>query len=201
MKYREHTTNEVTAGQLAEATAITVHKRFKGYVEREDLEQECWVWYLAHKEQADAWLTAGTPGKVRGRMFRAAQKAARRMKAGSSYQPEDEAFYSTRAILSLLPEALDPQSTPGQGASDTGRVSGASKDGYDDWQVTMADIRSAFAKLPPLDQEVLILHCRDGYSPDELGMAYKLDTETVYKRIGRALRRMRGHLGGVNPWT
>lgn len=193
-------TIQQTVAHLAKSAAEAVHKRFRDHIELDDLVQECWVWYVSHQDQADAWITGGTPGRLRSRMFRAAQKAARRQKAAAGYSTEDEVFYSTRGLLELLPEALDPEAVPSQTMSEAGRVSGASKVGYDEWHATIADVRAAFGKLSTVDQEILTLHCRWGYSPDALGVHYGIPTDVAYKRIGRAVRRMRGRLGGPNPW-
>ena len=86
---------------LAPSVAGTIYRRYKNYVERDDIKQECLAWAITrnsyiteqmsepnderrkHNEQRIAW-----------QMRRVAERYARKEKAAKSgYQSNDEAYY------------------------------------------------------------------------------------------------------------
>ena len=100
-----------TIYELAHSVAGTIYRRYKNYVERDDIKQEILAWsltrnvYLAlelseldtdkrkHNEQRIAW-----------QMRRVAERYARKEKASKSgYQISDEAYYESATVGQLLP--------------------------------------------------------------------------------------------------
>lgn len=192
-----------TSLDLAEVEAcineavLPVARQYRRHVSRDDLAQECWMWVYERQSTVAGMLVDKRPA-LRLRLRRVAERLARREKAAQSgYGPDDEVFYSLQALRTILPDALDPTATPSQQAQEV-RVA-SSRDGYGGWEAGVADVRGAVARLSAEDVTLLMLHYRVGLSPDELGARYGITTDAVYSRLGRTLRRLQRHLGGVSP--
>lgn len=175
-----------------------IHRRYRRYVSRDDLMQELWLYVHEHPDAVARLLTSGRGFLVR-RLRTAAERYARKEKAaGAGYSPEDEAFYSLRALRELMPDALDSGAVPSQQVQEV-RVA-TSKGGYGDYEAGLVDVRRAVAQLPDDERHLLKMHYRYGYSPDRLGTYYSISTDAVYARLARVMRRVQRHLGGPNPY-
>jgi hypothetical protein len=102
---------------IAPGVARAIHSRYKAYVEREDVVQECLSWALTrHSWIAEQLLEATDPDKrkhaesrIAWQMRRAAERYSRREKATKSgYQITDEATTKATRLVScclmLLPQ-------------------------------------------------------------------------------------------------
>ena len=96
---------------IVPSVANVVLRRFRGWVDREDLMQECYAWATAKNKQLTELLNEpnaieriANEKRTAYQMRRVAERYARREKATKSgYQTSDEAFYETTTIAQLLP--------------------------------------------------------------------------------------------------
>ena len=99
---------------LVPAVANSIARRFKGWVERDDVKQELYLWVLGRQSQYLDQLNEENKEKreynvsrLAFQMRRIAEKYARREKARKAgYQTTDEAFYDTATIAQLMPHIL-----------------------------------------------------------------------------------------------
>lgn len=165
--------------------AGTIWRRYRRWVEREDVEMELWAWVCGHQDktrelaQHESWLLR--------RLRTIAERYARREKAQrSGYHPDDEVFYSQWHILQLLPEALNPAATPPQAAMNDVTVTGGGASTFSDWEACIADLRAALGKLSSGDVALL--------------RRLVADRTTISEQATRsALWTLQRHLGGPHP--
>ncbi len=99
---------------IASSVTTTICRRFRGYVDREDIVQECYSWYLSRTEHLDTLLNEENTvqrvineKRLAWQMRRHCERYARKEKAiRSGYKPGDEAFYDTVVIAQLLPHVI-----------------------------------------------------------------------------------------------
>ena len=199
---------------LIKITSAFIYRRFNGYVERNDLEQELRVYIVQRPklvESLDASYevskeeTKWVARRLMARFRRHIEKYSRKEKASKlGYSTGDEFFYDTITLASLLPVALQFES---QGAVLIDRVDDGSprkppvpSEGGNVLGMVI-DIRSAFELLD--DEQRLILTSRYGASPmilSEIATEMGYSDSTVDRKIQKALRKMIDHLGGPTPW-
>lgn len=134
--------------------AGTIWRRYRRWVEREDVEMELWAWVYGHPDKTndlaehESWLLR--------RLRTVAERFARKEKAQrSGYHPDDEVWYSQWHVVELLPDALNPAATPPQSPMDELAVTGGGGGKYSDWEASMADLRGALAKMCSTDVAAL----------------------------------------------
>ncbi len=96
---------------LVPAVANSIARRFKGWVERDDLKQELYLWaigrqgqYLDQLNEENKEKREHSERRIAFQMRRIAEKYARREKARKAgYKVGDEAFYDTTLIAQLIP--------------------------------------------------------------------------------------------------
>lgn len=199
---------------LIKITSAFIYRRFNGYVERNDLEQELRVYIVQRPklvESLDASYevskeeTKWVARRLMARFRRHIEKYSRKEKASKlGYSTGDEFFYDTITLASLLPVALQFES---QGAVLIDRVDDGSprkppvpSEGGNVLGMVI-DIRSAFELLD--EEQQLILTSRYGASPmilSEIATEMGYSDSTVDRKIQKALRKMIDHLGGPTPW-
>ena len=199
---------------LIKITSAFIYRRFNGYVERNDLEQELRVYIVQRPklvESLDASYevskeeTKWVARRLMARFRRHIEKYSRKEKASKlGYSTGDEFFYDTITLASLLPVALQFES---QGAVLIDRVDDGSprkppvpSEGGNVLGMVI-DIRSAFELLD--DEQQLILTNRYGASPmilSDIAAEMGYSDSTVDRKIQKALRKMIDHLGGPTPW-
>lgn len=199
---------------LIKITSAFIYRRFNGYVERNDLEQELRVYIVQRPklvESLDASYevskeeTKWVARRLMARFRRHIEKYSRKEKASKlGYSTGDEFFYDTITLASLLPVALQFES---QGAVLIDRVDDGSprkppvpSEGGNVLGMVI-DIRSAFELLD--DEQQLILTSRYGASPmilSDIATEMGYSDSTVDRKIQKALRKMIDHLGGPTPW-
>lgn len=199
---------------LISISSSVVHRRFAGYVDRDDLIQELRVYVLQRPKLEDDLDTAYTVDKdetkwvarkIMARFRRHIEKYSRKEKASRlGYQTGDEFFYDTAIVAQMLPIALqfDRHGVNLVDKVDDGqpRRAAAPAEGGNLMAMTI-DIRAAFDLLTKEDQ--LLLEARYGIDPMTLGeLAEKLEVSdsTVDRHVQRALRNIIDKLGGPTPW-
>src|SRR6266480_3745572 len=104
------------------ARTIAKSRRWRRWVEYDDVMMEMWVWVYGHPAKTNALVTGDRWWLVR-RLRTVGERFARREKAArTGYLPGDEYFYSPAQVRALLPDAMDTSCTPPQGAADELRV-------------------------------------------------------------------------------
>ena len=200
---------------LINVSALTIYRRFIGYVEYKDLIQELNIYVLQRpklEEDLDESYavskdeTKWVARKIMARFRRHIEKYSRKEKAAKvGYSTGDEFFYNTATIASILPVALqfDVQGATLIDKVDDGqpRKSPAPNEGGNLMAMAI-DVKSAVELLDKDEQYIIDL--RYGASPMTLSDIAKelgLSDSTVDRRVQRILRKIIDHLGGPTPWA
>jgi len=199
---------------IASSVTTTICRRFRGYVDREDIVQECYSWYLSRTEHLDNLLNEENTvqrvineKRIAWQMRRHCERYARKEKAiRSGYKPGDEAFYDTVVIAQLLPHVIasvvdntvleqaqnlindgqpKKQSAPAEGGN---------------LLATLIDIKKAYLKLDVMDKDILIKRYHENLTLQELATYLECATSTADRRCQNSLRRLQNNLGGESPY-
>jgi RNA polymerase sigma factor (sigma-70 family) len=200
---------------LVPAVANSIARRFKGWVERDDVKQELYLWVLGRQSQYLDQLNEENKDKreynvsrLAFQMRRIAEKYARREKARKAgYQTTDEAFYDTATIAQLMPHILASviegtvleqaqelindgqprkQSTPAEGGN---------------LLAILIDVKRSYLKLNEDDKVLLRMRYYDNVTLQEIAQYLECATSTADRRCTSALRRLQDQLGGETPWA
>lgn len=169
---------------LIEATSPHIHRRYRQWVELEDVQQEMWKWAY---EQKESNINKLSKFLLKQRLYRAGERYARKEKAiRSGYDVGDEHFYSIASLRELLPLALAPagaNSSPVDDRDSKTARRGAAGPGME-LETALADVRRAYNRVSGVDQLALASYVAgDGGTP----------------AVDAALRRMQRALGGRKP--
>ena len=203
-----------TIYELAHSVANTIYRRYKAYVERDDIKQEILAWslgrniYLAlelsevdtdkrkHNEQRIAW-----------QMRRVAERYARKEKANKSgYQTSDEAYYESATVGQLLPfviasvldgTVLEQAQQMIQDGQPKGKSSPAEGGNL---LAMLIDMKQAYLKLEVEDQTLLRLRHHDSYTLQQIAQLLECATSTADRRCALSLRKLIDNLGGASPF-
>jgi RNA polymerase sigma factor (sigma-70 family) len=199
---------------LVPAVANSIARRFKGWVERDDIKQELYLWALGRQSQYLDQLNEENKEKreysvsrIAYQMRRIAEKYARREKARKAgYQTTDEAFYDTATIAQLMPHILASviegtvleqaqelindgqprkQSTPAEGGN---------------LLAILIDVKRSYLKLEEDDKVLLRMRYYDNNTLQEIAQFLECAVSTADRRCTSALRRLQDLLGGDTPW-
>ena len=200
---------------LISISASHVHRRFAGYVERDDLIQELRVYVLnrphlakmldeAYEVSKDE--TKWVARRIMARLRRTIEKYSRKEKAAKlGYSTGDEFFYDTATIAKMLPVAFEFD-THGAVLVDkvddgTPRKPSVPSEGGNILAMVI-DLRSAIDLLDT-DEQVML---RNRYSTSpmtlsEIAQELGISDSTVDRKIQGSLRKIIDHLGGPTPWV
>ena len=195
--------------------ANVIVRKFKGWVDREDVKQECYLWAIGRGQQFTDLLNEENPNKreqnekrIAYQMRRVAERYARREKASKAgYHISDEAFYDTATIAQLIPFVIASvidgtvleqaqemindgtprkQSTPAEGGN---------------LLAILIDIKKCYLKLEQEDKTILQMRYHDNFTLQQIGQYLECATSTADRRCTSALRRLQDKLGGNTPWS
>ena len=200
---------------IAPGVARAIHSRYKAYVEREDVVQECLSWALTrHSWITDQLLEATDPDKrkhaesrIAWQMRRAAERYSRREKATKSgYQITDEAYYQGYTLGQLLPyviasvvdgtvlEQIQDMIQDGQPRGSSSPSEGGNL------LANLIDIKIGYNKLEAEDKILLRIRYLDSFTLQQIANHYQCSVSTADRRIDGAMRRLQDLLGGVSPF-
>ena len=200
---------------IAPGVARAIHSRYKAYVEREDVVQECLSWALTrHSWIAEQLLEATDPDKrkhaesrIAWQMRRAAERYSRREKATKSgYQITDEAYYQGYTLGQLLPyviasvvdgtvlEQIQDMIQDGQPRGSSSPSEGGNL------LANLIDIKIGYTKLEAEDKILLRVRYLDSFTLQQIANHYQCSVSTADRRIDGAMRRLQDLLGGVSPF-
>jgi RNA polymerase sigma factor (sigma-70 family) len=200
---------------IAPGVARAIHSRYKAYVEREDVVQECLSWALTrHSWIAEQLLEATDPDKrkhaesrIAWQMRRAAERYSRREKATKSgYQITDEAYYQGYTLGQLLPfviasvvdgtvlEQIQDMIQDGQPRGSSSPSEGGNL------LANLIDIKIGYNKLEAEDKILLRVRYLDSFTLQQIANHYQCSVSTADRRIDGAMRRLQDLLGGMSPF-
>lgn len=200
---------------IAPGVTRAIHNRYKAYVEREDVLQECLSWALTrHSWIAEQLLEATDPDKrkhaesrIAWQMRRAAERYSRREKATKSgYQITDEAYYQGYTLGQLLPfviasvvdgtvlEQIQDMIQDGLPRGSSSPSEGGNL------LANLIDIKIGYTKLEAEDKILLRVRYLDSFTLQQIANHYQCSVSTVDRRIDGAMRRLQDLLGGVSPF-
>jgi len=201
--------------ELVPSVVYTIHNKFKGWVEKEDLNQECYLWAIGRGEHFNQLLDEPDLNKreqnqrrIIWQMRRMAERFARKEKARKSgYKTSDEVFYDTTIIAQLIPFVIASivegyvleqaqemindgqprkQSTPAEGGN---------------LLAILIDIKRAYLKIGQEDKTILQMRYYDNHTLQQIAQYLECATSTADRRSNSALRRVQKLLGGETPWS
>lgn len=203
-----------TLVDLVPAVANSICNKFRGWVEKDDVKQELFLWALNRQSQYFDQLNEENrerrehnERRVAFQMRRVAERYARKEKARKAgYQTTDEAFYDTATIAQLMPHILASviegtvleqaqelindgqprkQSTPAEGGN---------------LLAILIDIKRAYLKLEEYDKVLLRMRYYDNATLQEIAQFLECAVSTADRRCTSSLRRLQDRLGGDTPW-
>lgn len=190
---------------VIESTAHTVRKRYKEYVELEDLISEGWVHVLGHQDQMDEYLKHDKPSLAAwwlGRdIWRKMDRFARTEKSNLlGYEVDDEQYYGAELISGYMPNIFAGSAEPPVKAQQEIRANGDPAEGGE-WLAGYLDVLHAWqtVKLTENEVEALRLTFQEGMSQQAVGDALGVNQTTAGRTVVRALRKLSEGLGGPRP--
>ena len=193
---------------LVPSVSYVVSRKFKGWVDTNDIKQECYLWAVGRGQQFTDLLNEPDTNKreqnekrIAYQMRRMAERYARKQKAAKAgYHTSDEAFYDTTTIAQLIPFVIASvidgtvleqaqemvndgqprkQSTPAEGGN---------------LLAILIDIKRAFIKLDQEDKTILQMRYHDNFTLQQVAQYLECATSTADRRCVSALRRLQNNL-------
>ena len=204
-----------TLYDLVPSVSYVISRKFKGWVETDDIKQECYLWAIGRGQQFTDLLNEPEPNKreqnekrIAYQMRRMGERFARKQKAAKAgYHTSDEAYYDTTTIAQLIPFVIASvidgtvleqaqemindgqprkQSTPAEGGN---------------LLAILIDIKKAFIKLEQEDKTILQMRYHDNFTLSQIAQYLECAISTADRRSTSALRRLQDKLGGETPWA
>lgn len=199
---------------LAPSVAGTIYRRYKNYVEREDIKQECLAWAMTRNSYISEQMSEPNDERrkhneqrIAYQMRRVAERYARKEKAAKSgYQTGDEAYYESAKLGQLLPfviasaidgtvlEQVQQMINDGQPKGKSSPAEGGNL------LAMLIDIKRAYLKLEIDEQTLLRLRHHENYTLQQMAGLLECAVSTADRRCDNALRKLQEHLGGVSPF-
>ena len=200
--------------ELAPSVAYAIHRRYKHWVEREDVTQECIAWAITRNAYITEQMSVEDPkqlehnqSRIAWQMKRAVERYARKEKANKSgYQINDEVYYQTFTLGQLLPfvitsiidgtvlEQMQEMINDGQPRGSSSPSEGGNL------LASLIDIKKCYLKLDQKDQEVLRMRHYDNATLQQIASFLECAVSTADRRCSNSLRRLQDELGGETPW-
>lgn len=191
-----------------------IYRRYRQFVERDDIKQECYTWYYSRAEHFNNLLSVENAvertineKRMAWQMRRHCERYSRKEKAAKSgYKVVDEGFYDTVTIAQLLPhviasivdntvlEAAQNLINDGQPRKQSAPAEGGNL------LAILIDIKNGYLKLDIADKDLLIKRYHENLTLEEMGEYLGCATSTADRRCTSALRRLQNNLGGESPY-
>jgi len=199
---------------LVPSVSGTIYRRYRAYVERDDVKQECMAWAMTRNayitEQMNEPNTEQrkhNEQRIAYQMRRVAERYARKEKASKSgYQTTDEAYYESPTIGRLLPfviasvidntvlEQVQQMVQDGQPKGKSSPSEGGNL------LSTLIDIKRSYLKLEIEDQTLLRLRHHENLTLQQIAAQLECAVSTADRRCNNSMRRLIDQLGGQSPW-
>ena len=199
---------------IVPSVVTLVHRRYRKYVDRNDLTQEAYAWVMTRISYFNGLLVEENESvrlanqrRIGWQMKRAIERYARKEKAAKSgYQPNDETFYDVVTIAQLLPYVIasvvnetaieQAQNLVNDG---TPRKPAAPAEGGN-LLATLIDIKKAYELLDEDEKNILRLRYHENYTLQQLSETIECAVSTADRRCGNALRKLLNFMGGESPY-
>ena len=200
--------------ETASSVSYAVHRRYRNFIEREDLKQVCYEWAISRESYIAEQLNDPDPEqrkhnerKLAWQMKRHAERFARKEKAAKSgYHISDEVYYESFTLGQLLPFVIasvidgtvleqaqemimDGQPKGSSSPSEGGNILAA-----------LLDIKKAYLALEADDKDILRFRYHENYTLAQVAQVLECATSTADRKCSAALRRLQQILGGETPW-
>ena len=196
------------------AVALSVWKRYRNHVEREDIVQEAWAWVVYREvtvreacEEPDPEIRKHNERRLWWQLKRMCERYARKEKAAKSgYMAGDEYFYETTTIAQMLPHILSHIFNgaileQAQQLVDDGVSRGVSAPAEGRNLLAMLiDIKKGYELLEEKDRTLLQIRYHENLTLERIAEQFGCSISTADRRCESALRSLQRILGGDNPW-
>lgn len=200
--------------ELIPPVSQSIYRRFRQWVERDDISQELYAWALSRAEHYAELLNEENKlqktineKRISWQMRRHAERYARKEKAKKSgYQIGDESFYDTLVLAQLLPfvissvidgtvlEQAQEMINDGQPRGQSAPAEGGNL------LAILIDIKKAYLKLELEDKDILIQRYHNNLTLQEMAQYLGCAVSTADRRVNSSMRRLQNLLGGASPW-
>jgi RNA polymerase sigma factor (sigma-70 family) len=199
---------------LVPSVTNSIHRRYKNFIEKPDLAQECYAWAAGRANYINEQLAEENPEqnkhnlqRIAWQMRRVAERYARRQKADKSgYSVTDETYYETATLGQLLPFVIASvvDGTVLEQAQDMikdGQPRGSSSPSEGgNLLAVLIDIKKAYLKLEQPDKDLLLLRHHEGLTLQQIAEVYGCALSTADRRCSNSLRKLQNLLGGDSPF-
>jgi len=187
-------------------TLASEYTRRYTMLERDDIAQELWVWFVGHPRKYKEWsaLEQKDRDKLIAKSLRnAALKFCEREKSKKvGYDTSDLYYYDVSVVEAFLPSIIAGTYAIPVSIQDLNAKfgSGSLSDG-NNWLALRSDIHAAFSKLSEAKQHTLVLRFSID-SPDWVLLSKEMDStpDGARMKVQRALNSLVKHLGGWKPY-
>lgn len=176
-------------------------------IERSDIEQEIWLWFLTHEKKLSEWAELDTKSEtklVAKSAQRAGLKFCEKEKARVvGYELSDLHYYDKNTVEMFLPYILSNDYQIPQEMTVNNTESRATKDPSEGngWLAMWADISSGFNKLSEDHQNILRERfLNESRTYKDIGTQFGISEEAARKRVDRAIATLVNKIGGQSPW-
>ena len=201
--------------EIAPGVAQAIYRRYRGYVEKEDVLQECYLWatsrnnsFIEQLNEENSLKRIANERRIAWQMKRHAERYARKEKAAKSgYRIGDEAFYDTATLAQLLPfviasiidntalEQAQNMINDGQPKKQSAPAEGGNL------LATLIDIKKAYLKLEQEDQTILRMRYHEAATLHQLAQYLECAVSSADRRATSSMRKLQQALGGESPWA
>ncbi len=199
---------------LAPSVAYAIHRRYRNWVERDDITQECIAWAITRNDYITEQMSVEDPKelehnqrRIAYQMRRAAERYVRKEKATKSgYQLMDEAYYETLMLGQLLPFVISSiiSGTVLEQAQEMikdGLPRGSSSPAEGgNLLASLIDIKKAYLELDEKDQVALRMRHYENATLHQIAAFLECAVSTADRRCTNSLRRLQEKLGGETPF-
>jgi DNA-directed RNA polymerase specialized sigma24 family protein len=180
------------------------HKKYD-MVEREDIQQSLYEWFLKHPNKLDEWEAIGHKD-AKNLIYRSLRNQAldycQAWKAKSvGYETSDLFYYEPDMVEALLPAILRDDFTvmPILNLGKTGRPPAPSEGG--NMMAMMVEIKAAYLKLNEDDKTVLFYKYAESLDYAAIAKEMEIGSEDAARmRHNRAIRKLINRIGGYRPF-
>jgi DNA-directed RNA polymerase specialized sigma24 family protein len=188
-------------------TLAAEYTRKYSMVERDDIAQELWVWFVGHPRKYKEWseLKEKDRDKLIAKSLRnAALKFCEKEKAKKiGYDMSDLYYYDTSVIEIFLPSIIgESYEIPTKIKDLGGTVKTNEISDGNNWLSLRSDIASGYYRLSEAKQNILRLRF-SVEQPDWSSLAKEMDStpDGARMKVQRAITSLIKHLGGWRPQT
>jgi len=199
---------------LVPSVAGTIYRRYRQWVEREDVVQECYAWamnrashYAELLNEENTIQRVINEKRIAWQMRRHAERYCRKEKAKKSgYLIGDESFYDTVLLGQLLPHVIasvvdgtvleQAQNLINDGQP---RKPSAPAEGGNLLAI-LIDIKKAYLALDVADKDILIKRYHERFTLEQMAGYLGCAVSTADRKCQQSLRKLQNNLGGESPY-